>query len=216
MRVAIVSSDEVYLRGLVAVLTEADMTVVAATTSLEGPLPPADAVVIDAGANADTEPGLDARIVHLARTTRVLVLTTDGGTSFPAGRLAGDVTVLDRRTTAETLRTAVRGAASGRSSQCTVVTRSPSATEALDSERGILSKREHQVLWQIAEGRTQGQIARALGISQHTVDSYIRRIRAKLDLGNKAELTRAAMLGHLGPAPGAVERPAQGRGGKAA
>lgn len=57
-----------------------------------------------------------------------------------------------------------------------------------------LSQREHEVLTYIAEGRTHGQIGRALGISPHTVDTYVKRIRKKLRLGNKAELTRAAML----------------------
>jgi DNA-binding NarL/FixJ family response regulator len=58
-----------------------------------------------------------------------------------------------------------------------------------------LSHREEQVLGQLSTGLTHGQIARRLGISRHTVDTYVKRIRAKLAVGNKAELTRAAMLG---------------------
>src|SRR3712207_8718729 len=38
-------------------------------------------------------------------------------------------------------------------------------------------------------------ISTRLGISRHTVDSYVKRIRAKLGVGNKAELTRVALLG---------------------
>jgi DNA-binding NarL/FixJ family response regulator len=57
-----------------------------------------------------------------------------------------------------------------------------------------LSPRERQVLFRIARGFTHGQIARGLGISPHTVDTYVRRIRTKLGVGNKAELTRAALL----------------------
>lgn len=57
-----------------------------------------------------------------------------------------------------------------------------------------LSPREREVLLQIARGFTHGQIARGLGISPHTVDTYVRRIRTKLGVGNKAELTRAALL----------------------
>ena len=37
--------------------------------------------------------------------------------------------------------------------------------------------------------------SRRLGISAHTVDTYVKRIRSKLAVGNKAELTRAAVLG---------------------
>ena len=58
-----------------------------------------------------------------------------------------------------------------------------------------LSTRERQVLQYIACGYTHGQAARRLGISPHTVDTYVKRIRAKLAVGNKAELTRAAVLG---------------------
>lgn len=56
-----------------------------------------------------------------------------------------------------------------------------------------LSPREHQVLALIARGFTHSQIATRLDISPHTVDTYVRRIRSKWTLGNKAELTRAAM-----------------------
>ncbi|GAA3220868.1 helix-turn-helix domain-containing protein [Nonomuraea helvata] len=58
-----------------------------------------------------------------------------------------------------------------------------------------LSARENEVLQRVADGLTQQQIARSMGISRHTVDTYLRRVRAKLGLGNKAELTRAAVLG---------------------
>lgn len=37
------------------------------------------------------------------------------------------------------------------------------------------------------------QTARRLKISKHTVDTYIKRARVKLRLGNKADLTRAAL-----------------------
>jgi DNA-binding NarL/FixJ family response regulator len=60
--------------------------------------------------------------------------------------------------------------------------------------RPTLSTREDQVLQYIARGYTHDQIARRLGISQHTVNTYVKRIREKLELGNKAELTRAAIL----------------------
>ncbi|MGW4796336.1 response regulator transcription factor [Nonomuraea sp. NPDC004297] len=61
-----------------------------------------------------------------------------------------------------------------------------------------LSNREAQILHLISQGLTHGQIARRLTISQHTVDTYVKRIRAKLGIGNKAELARAAVLHQLG------------------
>jgi DNA-binding CsgD family transcriptional regulator len=56
-----------------------------------------------------------------------------------------------------------------------------------------LSPRELQVLDLIADGLTQGQTARRLGISPHTVDTYVKRMKGKLGIASKAELIRAAM-----------------------
>lgn len=51
----------------------------------------------------------------------------------------------------------------------------------------------------VARGLTQGQIATRMGLSQATVNTYAKRIRAKLKVNNKAALTRIAIeLGHVG------------------
>ncbi|MFE2733276.1 helix-turn-helix transcriptional regulator [Streptomyces sp. NPDC059349] len=57
-----------------------------------------------------------------------------------------------------------------------------------------VSDREFQVLDLIACGYTHAQAAGRLGISQHTVDTYVKRLRAKLGPGNKAHLVRMAHL----------------------
>jgi DNA-binding NarL/FixJ family response regulator len=56
-----------------------------------------------------------------------------------------------------------------------------------------LSPREEQALELIARGFTHAQAARRMGVSKTTVDTYVERIRIKLQVGNKAELTRAAI-----------------------
>jgi DNA-binding CsgD family transcriptional regulator len=58
-----------------------------------------------------------------------------------------------------------------------------------------LSPRERDVIGHIARGYTHHQTARRLGVSKHTVDTYVKRVRAKLNLGNKAELTCLALRG---------------------
>lgn len=203
MRVAIVESNEIYRRGLVAALTEADMTVVAASTSFDGlPRPVADVLLVDADVAA--EPGSDEAIARVARAMPVLVLTARNGTEPVDDRVVGVSRVVDRDVTANALRAAIHAVVNDAAAPPDAGTpddpRTPDDAFAADHRRGVLSKREYEVLRQIADGRTQGQIARSLGISQHTVDSYLRRVRAKLGLGNKAELTRAAVLGRLGTA----------------
>ncbi|MCX5151541.1 helix-turn-helix transcriptional regulator [Streptomyces sp. NPDC048550] len=56
-----------------------------------------------------------------------------------------------------------------------------------------LAPREQEALGHIAAGRTYLQTARHMGLSKHTVDAYLRRIRAKLGINSTAELTRMAI-----------------------
>ncbi|MCS0604888.1 helix-turn-helix transcriptional regulator [Streptomyces sp. LP11] len=69
-------------------------------------------------------------------------------------------------------------------------TLAPASTEA---PTPALAPRERETLRHIAAGRTYLQTARHMGLSAHTVDAYLRRIRAKLDITSTAELTRLAI-----------------------
>ncbi|APU38551.1 MULTISPECIES: response regulator transcription factor [unclassified Streptomyces] len=56
-----------------------------------------------------------------------------------------------------------------------------------------LAPREQETLRHIAAGHTYHQTARHMGLSTHTVDAYLRRIRTKLNINTTAELTRTAI-----------------------
>jgi DNA-binding NarL/FixJ family response regulator len=56
-----------------------------------------------------------------------------------------------------------------------------------------LSAREQEILRQIAEGSSLSQIATNLGLSIKTVETYKRRMMAKLELYTVAELTKYAL-----------------------
>jgi DNA-binding NarL/FixJ family response regulator len=82
----------------------------------------------------------------------------------------------------------------------------PELTERFHSEvvRSVsdnptgLAPREAETLRWIARGLTHSQIGRRMGLTEATVNTYAKRIRAKLNAGNKAELTRIAIeLGHM-------------------
>ncbi|MFI7608282.1 LuxR C-terminal-related transcriptional regulator [Micromonospora sp. NPDC049366] len=63
-----------------------------------------------------------------------------------------------------------------------------------------LAAREVETLRLLAEGLTHGQISRRMGLTESTVSTYVKRIRSKLNAGNKAELTRRAIeLGYVTP-----------------
>jgi DNA-binding CsgD family transcriptional regulator len=66
-------------------------------------------------------------------------------------------------------------------------------TDALGVTPTALSPRELQVLQHIAAGRTTHQTSRRLGISASTVETYLGRLRAKLDAPTRAHLVRAAV-----------------------
>lgn len=56
-----------------------------------------------------------------------------------------------------------------------------------------LAPREQEALRHIAAGCTYAQTARSMGLSKHTVDAYLRRIRAKLGISTTAEMVRLAI-----------------------
>jgi DNA-binding NarL/FixJ family response regulator len=57
----------------------------------------------------------------------------------------------------------------------------------------VLGRRETETLRLLATGLTHHQVARRMGLTDATVNTYVKRIRGKLDAGNKADLTRVAM-----------------------
>ncbi|MBK3579154.1 helix-turn-helix transcriptional regulator [Streptomyces sp. MBT65] len=66
---------------------------------------------------------------------------------------------------------------------------SPFATDTLN----LLSDRELEVLGHLAEGHTYTAIARRMNLSPHTVDTYLRRIRGKAGVSNRAHLMLLAL-----------------------
>ncbi|WP_055527399.1 response regulator transcription factor [Streptomyces graminilatus] len=63
-----------------------------------------------------------------------------------------------------------------------------------------LSPREQEVLAHLAQGCTYRMIARRMGLSPHTVDTYVRRLRGKTGSVNRIQLAHLAF--QLGYGPG--------------
>jgi LuxR family maltose regulon positive regulatory protein len=63
-----------------------------------------------------------------------------------------------------------------------------------------LSTREQEVLDHLVQGRSNREIARSMGISPQTVQTHIRNLHAKLDVGSRLEaVTKALRLGLASP-----------------
>lgn len=183
------------LVGLVHTLTDAGIRVVAVRTSPEvEPSWLADAMLVDV--DALLPPDDLSHITEMAKCSAVLVLNNEWATNGASYVQAGASGVISKRASGERIVGAVRAVSSG-AHFGPAESEDPPVIERNDAPGGHLSEREEQVLRQISRGLTHGQIATRLGISPHTVDTYVKRIRAKLGVGNKAELTRAALLGRF-------------------
>jgi DNA-binding NarL/FixJ family response regulator len=201
IRVDILDSSPVFLHGLIQILTENGIRVIDARTSPARQLTwLADVYLIDPDALCPT----DARryVQDTARLGGILLLTAGLPDEVEALLQAGEGGIISKRESPDALVAAIRMVAAG--DTVTEVAAEPSTEPepAADGDEHTepettLSPREEQVLQQIAHGLTHGQVARRLGISRYTVDTYVKRIRAKLRVGNKAELTRAAVLRRL-------------------
>jgi DNA-binding CsgD family transcriptional regulator len=172
----------VFVEGLAALLAVLGLDVVARTLGDGAPSPRAALFLVDSAAVRDDR-GL-AFFVEATRIAPVLVTVSAADNGSRQQLLAdGAIGFVERAAPVESVVATVRD----------TFTRyvHPLPGLAVDT---ALSRREREVLDRVAEGLTAAQIATALQISPHTVDTYIKRIRTKLGSGNKADLTRAAIL----------------------
>jgi DNA-binding NarL/FixJ family response regulator len=205
IRLAIVDDHPLARRGVESVLAGLeDLTVIASVgTVAELPDPRTlDLVILDLYL-ADGVPCTDA-VRALRPHTRVLVLS--------ASRVPADVVAviragangyLTKSAEPEMLVSSVQTVATGGFAlsaeladilQAELAAPAASATPAKKPDKAAeLSPREREALGYIARGYTHAQTATRMAVTKATVDTYVERIRAKLQLGNKAELTRAAI-----------------------
>jgi DNA-binding NarL/FixJ family response regulator len=192
MRSTLLSRCPIYGLGLVQSLQDAGI-LVRATAQLpsDEEFALVDAFVID----ADVMTARRDLSVISAVADRAPVLVVNNGQENAAERYlaAGACGVVDKYESVARIASAIRSAASG--SCAPPEPAGGGAAETSGAPGDVrLSNRESQVLRGVSLGLTHGQIGTRLGISPHTVDTYVKRIRTKLGVGNKAELTRIALM----------------------
>jgi DNA-binding NarL/FixJ family response regulator len=131
--------------------------------------------------------------------TRVLVLTSAAGPTSPALALqAGAAGFLYKDVDPDALVRAIRSVHDGHTVLAPGAAGLVAARPATDA-RGIgsLTARERDVLALVADGRSNREIARMLGIAEKTVKAHVSAILAKLGV---ADRTQAALLAvrHVG------------------
>lgn len=190
-KVHVVHGEPVYTEGLCSGLADRGMRITTQDGIGRGDLPwHADVFVVDLHIDSVSLLGVVGRAVLGAP---VLLVGSPGHDELVARCVGlGASGFIDRRASFRSIELAILTVVSGRVFVGSDADRTPPSVAV--GETKVLSTREYQVLQQIARGLTHSQIARRLQISQHTVDTYVKRIRGKLAVGNKAELTRAAVL----------------------
>ncbi len=204
IRILIVDDHEVVRKGIRTLLeTEDDIEVVGeavdgltAVTETERLKP--DVVLMDL-----VMPGVDGieaihRIRAIQHDVSVLVLTSFGTDDmlFPAIR-AGALGYLLKDTHPEELIRAIREACRGQSMLDPVVARRLLAEFARsDNARPspeVLTKRETDILRQLARGLTNDEISDVLHISEATVRTHVSHILSKLGLTNRTQAALYAL-----------------------
>jgi DNA-binding NarL/FixJ family response regulator len=198
IRVLVVDDHHVTRYGVEHLLaSDADLEVVASVATLDGAVAAldqgVDVVVLDLYLGVP-EPALDA-VARLSAAHRVLVMSASASRPDVLAALrSGADGYLTKDTDDAEFLDGVRTVAGGGfclSSSVADVLEAHLETQPVPGPE--LSAREAEALGWIARGFTHAQTAQRMGISASTVDSYVERIRRKLGLGNKAELTAKAI-----------------------
>jgi DNA-binding NarL/FixJ family response regulator len=215
MKVIVAADDAVLRAGLVTVLMTRKVDVVGQASDggraveLAGRLRP-DVVLLDVKPKTERVTAAGP----LSEITRVLMLSRDADADVVMAAMCAGAAgyLVHGEFGVDELAAAVRDVLTGRA-----VPLSPAAGNALVkalrdlpriavaksaamSRAHVLSRREIDVMDLIAQGHSNGDIARTLLISENTVKNHINRIFAKLGVPTRSAAI-AAWLGTAGPGP---------------
>ncbi|MFY0632629.1 MAG: response regulator transcription factor [Vannielia sp.] len=198
IRVAIVDDHPMVAEGVQAILqTYDDIEVVGTLSSgqeiidsVEELAP--DVVLLDL--NMPGVSGLTATELLLERRpeTRVLILSMHDSTGYISSALShGAMGYILKDVPTEEIKTAIDTVMQGERYLCTGATASlrPATRGGVEQ----LTNREQTILLQLAQGKSNKEVALALDISVRTVETHRKNLRAKLGITSTAGLTRYAM-----------------------
>ena len=144
--------------------------------------------------------------VQLPKTQFVMITVFDDPNRIFSALAAGATGYMLKQTLQEELLTALEEVYHGGSPMSSGIARkvvqcfqSAPATDAENNELKLLSRREEEVLDLLSRGHLYKEISDLLGISTHTVDTYLRRIYEKLHVHSRSQA--AALYAQMKPQP---------------
>lgn len=198
IRVMIVDDHPMVAEGVQSILESYDDIEVVATLgsgrqavdALAATTP--DVVLLDL--NMPEMNGMTATEIILERApaTRVLILSMHDSAEYISTALShGAAGYVLKDVPTEEIRRAIDKVMAGDQYLCTGANASL-APKAADGNE-VLTGREQDILLQLAQGKSNREVAEALDISIHTVETHRKNIKRKLGISSTAGLTRYAM-----------------------
>lgn len=198
IRVLIVDDHPMVAEGIQSILESyEDVTVVgtlgdgqAAVDHCRRDLP--DVVLMDL--NMPGLGGLSATemILEQAPDTRILILSMHGSPEYISTALShGALGYILKDVPTDEIKTAIDTVMGGDRYLCTGARGSLEPKQ--DQDREALTGREQTILLELAQGKSNKDVAQALNISVRTVETHRKNIKRKLNISSTAGLTRYAL-----------------------
>jgi len=199
IRVLIVDDHPMVAEGIEAILeTYDDIQVIGTATNGHEAIDKAvlqmpDVVLMDLNMPGVTGLSATEMILERCPDMRILVLTMHDSAEYISTALShGALGYILKDVPTEEIKEAIDTVMRGEQYLCTG-TKSSLVPKKIADGREPLTSREQTILLQLAQGRSNREVADNLDISVHTVETHRRNIKRKLGISSTAGLTRYAM-----------------------
>ena len=198
VRVMIVDDHALVAEGIEAILeTYDDIDVVATVSDGQTAIAEAkslkpDVVLLDLNMPGVTGLAATEIILEAQPDTHILILSMHDSPEYISTAMShGAKGYILKDVPTEEIKTAIDAVMAGGTYMCTGAT--SSISPRISDGREILTSREQTVLLELAQGKSNKEVAATLDISIYTVETHRKNIKRKLGISSTAGLTRYAM-----------------------